>query len=126
MLLVDLCLAKLDWTDIFAAGTDTTLATLDWGITELILNPRVMKKAQDHIRSKIGCKDQIEESDLQELNYLRAVIEEIFRLHPPVIVLLPHESMEDVKIDGNDVPAKTRFFINAWSIGRHPEFWEDP
>ncbi|KAL4193283.1 hypothetical protein AMTRI_Chr06g176100 [Amborella trichopoda] len=59
--------------DMFATGTDTTFITLDWGMTELIRNPRAMKKAQDHIRSKIGHKEQIEESDLQELDYLRAV-----------------------------------------------------
>ncbi|KAL4193294.1 hypothetical protein AMTRI_Chr06g176140 [Amborella trichopoda] len=100
--------------DMFAAGTDTTFITLDWGMTELIRNPRVMKKAQDHIRSKIGHKEQIEESDLQELDYLRAV------------VLLPHLSMEDVKIGEYNIPAKTRFFVNVWAIGRNPKSWDNP
>ncbi|ERN03033.1 cytochrome P450 71A1 [Amborella trichopoda] len=112
--------------DMFAAGTDTTFITLDWGMTELIRNPRVMKKAQDHIRSKIGHKEQIEESDLQELDYLSAVVKEIFRLHPAAPVLIPHLSMEDVKIGEYNIPAKTRFFVNVWAIGRNPKSWDNP
>ncbi|ERN03056.1 hypothetical protein AMTR_s00181p00052680 [Amborella trichopoda] len=111
---------------MFATGTDTTFITLDWGMTELIRNPRAMKKAQDHIRSKIGHKEQIEESDLQELDYLRAVVKEIFRLHPAAPVLLPHLSMEDVKIGEYNIPAKIQFFVNVWAIGRNPKSWDNP
>ncbi|ERN03049.1 hypothetical protein AMTR_s00181p00044610 [Amborella trichopoda] len=95
-------------------------------MTELIRNPRVMKKAQDHIRSKIGHKEQIEECDLLELDYLRDVVKEIFRLHPAAPVLLPHLSMEDVKIGEYNIPAKTRFFVNVWAIGRNPKSWDNP
>ncbi|KAK9995613.1 hypothetical protein SO802_020299 [Lithocarpus litseifolius] len=34
--------------------------------------------------------------------------------------------MEEVNIDGYNIPAKTRFFVNAWAIGRDPESWENP
>ncbi|KAL4193296.1 hypothetical protein AMTRI_Chr06g176150 [Amborella trichopoda] len=87
---------------IFGTGTDTTFITLDWGMTELIRNPRVVKKAQDHIRSKIGHKEQIEESNLQELDYLRAVIGDY------------------------NIPAKTRFFDNVCAIRRNPKSWDNP
>nr|QNS30002.1 cytochrome P450 [Nothapodytes nimmoniana] len=112
--------------DIFAAGTDTTFITLDWGMTELIMNPKVMQRAQTEVRSFLGERRSVLENDMPHMPYLRAVIKEIFRLHPPAPVLLPRESMEDVTIDGYDIPAKTRFFINAWAIGRDPESWENP
>ncbi|KAK1565493.1 hypothetical protein Q3G72_027979 [Acer saccharum] len=40
--------------DMFAAGTDTTFITLDWGMTELITNPIVMEKAQAEVRGIVG------------------------------------------------------------------------
>ncbi|KAL8123393.1 cytochrome P450 71AP13-like [Apium graveolens] len=112
--------------DMFAAGTDTTFITLDWGMTELIINPQIMEKAQAEVRQVVGERRVVLESDLPELHYMRAIIKEIFRLHAPVPVLVPRESMEDVTIDGYDIPAKTRFYVNAWAIGRDPISWENP
>lgn len=111
---------------MFAAGTDTTFITLDWGMTELIMNPIVMKKAQAEVRSVVGDRKTVLETDLAQLHYVKAVVKEIFRLHPPAPVLVPRESMEEVTIDGYNIPAKTRFFVNAWAIGRDPESWENP
>ncbi|KAM0979434.1 hypothetical protein ACFX13_015571 [Malus domestica] len=112
--------------DMFAAGTDTTFITLDWGMAELLMNPKVLGRAQAEVRGIVGERRVVLESDLPQLDYLKAVIKEIFRLHPPAPVLLPRESMEDVSIDGYDIPAKTRIFVNAWAIGRDPESWENP
>ncbi|XP_030458091.2 cytochrome P450 71AP13-like [Syzygium oleosum] len=112
--------------DMFAAGTDTTFITLDWGMTELVINRKAMGRAQAEVRSVVGERKYVQETDLPQLQYLKAVIKEIFRLHPPAPVLVPRESMEDVTIDGYSIPAKTRFFVNAWSIGRDPESWVDP
>ncbi|XP_039161875.1 cytochrome P450 71AP13 [Eucalyptus grandis] len=111
--------------DMFAAGTDTTFITLDWGMTELVINQKAMERAQAEVRSVLERKF-VQETDLPHLPYLKAVIKEIFRLHPPAPVLGPRESMEDITIDGYSIPAKTRFFVNAWSIGRDPESWVDP
>ncbi|GMN56895.1 hypothetical protein TIFTF001_026014 [Ficus carica] len=35
--------------DMFAAGTDTTFITIDWGMTELIMNPKSLKIAQAEV-----------------------------------------------------------------------------
>ncbi|RVW38416.1 Premnaspirodiene oxygenase [Vitis vinifera] len=40
------------------------------------------------------------------------------RLHPPFPLLLPRECREKCKINGYEVPVKTRVVINAWAIGR--------
>ncbi|KAL5998232.1 hypothetical protein ACLOJK_009170 [Asimina triloba] len=113
--------------DMFAAGTDTTFIALDWGMTELVTHPAALKKAQDEIRSVVGDRKTVSENDLAQLSYVKAVIKEIFRLHPPAPVLVPRESMEEVKIAGYRIPAGTRFFVNAWAIGRDPESWgENP
>jgi cytochrome P450 len=85
------------------------------------MNPRVMEKAQKEVRSILGERRVVAESDLHQLQYMRAVIKEIFRLHPAVPLLVPRESMEDITLEGYTIPAKTRFFVNAWAIGRSPE-----
>lgn len=111
---------------MFAAGTDTTFITLDWAMTELIINPKVLKKAQAEVRSVLGERKVVLESDILQLSYMKAVIKETFRLHPPAPVLVPRESLEHVTLEGYDIPVKTRIFVNAWAIGRDPEIWEDP
>lgn len=110
---------------MFAAGTDTTFITLDWAMTELMMNPMAMEKAQNEVRGVLGERRVVLESDLHNLQYMKAIIKEVFRFHSPVPVLVPRESMEDVTIDGYKIPAKTRVYVNAWAIGRDKESWED-
>lgn len=110
---------------MFAAGTDTTFITLDWAMTELMMNPMAMEKAQNEVRGVLGERRVVLESDLHNLQYMKAIIKEVFRLHSPAPVLVPRESMEDVTIDGYKIPAKTRVYVNAWAIGRDKESWED-
>ncbi|KAG0487589.1 hypothetical protein HPP92_009684 [Vanilla planifolia] len=39
--------------DMFAAGTDTTFITLDWAMTELAMNPKAMRAAQQEVRAVV-------------------------------------------------------------------------
>ncbi|XP_043701645.1 cytochrome P450 71A1-like [Telopea speciosissima] len=111
--------------DMFAAGTDTTYTVLEWTMAELLRHPEVMKEVQDEVR-KIGKgKTNITEDDLELMQYMKSVIKETLRLHPPIPLLVPRESMEDVKIQGYDIPAKTTVIINALAIGRDPSCWKE-
>lgn len=69
---------------MFAAATDTTFAALEWTMSELLRHPRVMKKLQNEIIEIVGNKTEITDNDLVEMHYLRAVIKESLRLHPPL------------------------------------------
>lgn len=111
---------------MFAEGTDTTFITLEWAMTELMLNSTARKRAQAEIRSIVKERKFVSENDLPQLHYMRAVVKETFRLHPPVPVLVPRESMENITIDGYDIPEKTRLFVNVWAIGRDTKSWENP
>ncbi|CAN6351543.1 unnamed protein product [Urochloa humidicola] len=112
--------------DMFVAGTDTTFATLEWTMTELVRHPRILRKAQEEVRRVVGGKGGVEEADLGELHYMRAVIKETFRLHPAVPLLVPRESVAPCTLGGYDIPARTRVFINTFAMGRDPEIWENP
>ncbi|KAF6137221.1 hypothetical protein GIB67_030985 [Kingdonia uniflora] len=113
-------------TDMFIAGTDTSSATVVWTMTELIKNPTEMDKAQEEVRRILRMKDMIKEEDLSQLSYLKLVIKESMRLHPPVPLLVPRETIENCTFLGYDIPAKTRVFVNATAISGDPKFWKNP
>ncbi|XP_010425327.1 PREDICTED: cytochrome P450 71B4-like [Camelina sativa] len=114
--------------NIYLAGVDTSAVTMIWAMAELVRNPRVMKKAQDEIQTCIGFKqeERIVEEDLCKLQYLKLVVKETLRLHPPAPLLLPRETMSHIKIQGYDIPPKTLLLVNAWSIGGDPKNWQNP
>ncbi|KAB2633274.1 cytochrome P450 71A3-like [Pyrus ussuriensis x Pyrus communis] len=112
--------------DMFIAGTDTTSATLVWTMAELIRNPRILRKAQDEVREVLKGKRKVEETDLSELVYLKLVLKESFRLHPPAPLLLPRETLESCTIEGYEIPANTMVFVLAKMVGSDPKCWENP
>ena len=98
-------------------------------MSELLRNPNVMNKVQNEIREILGCKpdiEEIQENDLEKMQYLKAVIKETLRLHPPIPLLVPRSAREDVKLNGYDIAAGTMVIINAWAIGRDPATWNKP
>ncbi|PSS07727.1 Cytochrome P450 71A8 like [Actinidia chinensis var. chinensis] len=109
----------------FAAGTDTTSTFLEWAMTELLRHPRVLKKVQIEVREVLKGKDDIAD-DFEKMLYLKAVMKETFRLHPPIPLLVPRQAREDVKVMGYDIAAGTMVIINAWAIGRDPALWDEP
>ncbi|OEL13376.1 4-hydroxyphenylacetaldehyde oxime monooxygenase [Dichanthelium oligosanthes] len=109
----------------FVAGIDTNAATIVWAMSELVRKPRVLNKVQAEIRAVVGGNDRVQPDDMSKLSYLRMVVKETLRLHPPTPLLLPRETMRDIQIGGYDVPAKTRIYVNAWAISRDPLNWPD-
>ncbi|CAM0880504.1 unnamed protein product [Alopecurus aequalis] len=112
--------------DMFAAATNATYTTLVWAMAELINHPTEMRKVQNEIRTTVidSGISQVNEDNIDKMHYLRAVIKETFRLHTPLPLLLPRETLEDTELLGYHVPARTRVVINAWAIGRDTETWE--
>ncbi|XP_027120267.1 norfluorocurarine oxidase-like [Coffea arabica] len=112
--------------DVFGAGTDTTHSVMEWGMSELLKNPEILQKLQAEVREVTQGKPEITRDDMEKMQYLKAVIKETLRLHTPVPLLVPRESIRDVKVMGYDIPKSTQVFVNAWAIARDPMLWENP
>ncbi|XP_065862559.1 desmethyl-deoxy-podophyllotoxin synthase-like isoform X2 [Euphorbia lathyris] len=111
--------------DVFIAGSETSSTTLDWSMTELMKNPKVMEKAQAEVRQVYKEKGYVDEAGLEQLNYLKLIVKESLRLHPPLPLLAPRESLDDCEINGYHIPKNTNLMVNAWALGRDPEYWNE-
>ncbi|KAK9114883.1 hypothetical protein Syun_021680 [Stephania yunnanensis] len=98
---------------------------VNWAFAELLRHPKLMKRVQDELRDVVGMDRMVEETNLPKLNYLNMVIKETMRLHPVVPLLIPHESTEDITINGYFLPKKSRVIVNVWTIGRDPNAWSE-
>ncbi|KAK1372091.1 Ferulate-5-hydroxylase [Heracleum sosnowskyi] len=111
--------------DIIFGAIDTSQTTIEWSMSELLLHPRVMRLVQEEIKNVVGEREYLEESELSKLEYLDMVVKETLRLHPAGPLMIPHESMEDIVIDGYYIPKKTRIIVNNWGLGRDPKVWSE-
>ncbi|XP_019198856.1 PREDICTED: premnaspirodiene oxygenase-like [Ipomoea nil] len=113
--------------DMFAGGSETSTATTVWAMSEMMKNPRVMEKAQTEVREVFKGKETLDEKDIiEQLPYLKQVVKETLRCHPPFPVFSPRECREESIVNGYTIPLETKVIINAWAIGRDSKYWEDP
>eukprot|EP01018_Ginkgo_biloba_P010277 Gb_28135 [translate_table: standard] len=103
---------KANMLVMLVGGTDTSSSVVEWAMSELLRNPSKMKRIQKELECVVGLDRKVQESDLPHLEYLEAIVRETMRLHPPVPLLPPHESMDDCTIFGYQIPSKTRIIIN--------------
>ncbi|XP_022990397.1 cytochrome P450 77A3-like [Cucurbita maxima] len=117
--LVTLC------SEFLNGGTDTTAAAIEWGIAELITNPNIQNKLHAEIKKTVGDR-KVEESDVEKLPYLQAVVKELLRKHPPTYFTLTHSVTEATKLGGYDIPAEANVEVYLAGISRDPEVWKNP
>ncbi|KAG0591805.1 hypothetical protein M758_1G216800 [Ceratodon purpureus] len=112
--------------NMLIAGTETQASTLEWAMAYLLQHPDVMKQAQAELDNVVGTQRIVQESDLEHLPYLGAVIKEVSRMQPGAPMSIYHESREKSRMAGYDLPARTRLIFNIHAINRDPCVYDRP
>ncbi|WCJ21374.1 cytochrome P450 family 71 subfamily B polypeptide 35 [Euphorbia peplus] len=108
--------------DMIIGGIDTIATAMEWIMAELMKNPSIRKKAQEEVRRVVGKKSEITQADIKEMTYLKCIIKENVRLHGSG--LMPRQTSASVKLQGYEIPAKTRVLVNMWAIQKDPKCWD--
>jgi ferulate-5-hydroxylase len=111
--------------DVMFGGTETVASAIEWAMAEMMHSPGDLRRLQEELAGVVGLDRNVNESDLDKLPFLKCVIKETLRLHPPIPLLL-HETAEDCVVGGYAVPRGSRVMINVFAIGRDGGAWRDP
>ncbi|CAN6287737.1 unnamed protein product [Urochloa humidicola] len=114
-------------SEFLNAGTDTTSTGLQWIMAELVKNPAIQEKLHAEIKAATGDdKEEVSEEDVHKMPYLKAVILEGLRKHPPGHFVLPHKAAEDMEIGGYLIPKGTTVNFMVAEMGRDEREWKNP
>ncbi|BAT77808.1 hypothetical protein LR48_Vigan09g020300 [Vigna angularis] len=111
---------------LIAAATDTTTVTMTWALSVLLNNRDALKKVQDELDEHVGMEKAVNESDINKLVYLQAVVKESMRLYAAAPLPGPREFTSDCTLGGYHIQAGTRLILNIWKMQRDPRVWENP
>nr|CAB3235511.1 cytochrome P450 2J2-like [Phallusia mammillata] len=110
--------------DLLSGGTETSTTSIRWVLLYLIKNPMMQRKVHKEIDQVIGRDGQIKyDSDLP---YLKAVIQEGYRIRTAVPLTIPRRTNQDIEFMGYLIPKNTQVLGNLWAVHNNPEFWPNP
>ncbi|XP_050391045.1 cytochrome P450 2D3-like [Patella vulgata] len=112
--------------DLFFAGSDTTVTTLDWAFLYMVLHPEVQKKCQEEIDSVVGDDRMVDWSDKSKLSYNEATLLEVQRLGNALPMSLPHTTVKDTKVKGYLIPEGTLVYANLYACHLDSRYWKEP
>lgn len=109
---------------IFVAGHETTAVAMSWVLHLLSQHPEVEERLRAELAAGLGGRSAAM-SDLENLPYLKMVIEESMRLYPPVYCTT-RGLVSDDEIDGYRLPARSMVLVSSWVTHRLAALWPDP
>lgn len=133
--------------DIFGAGIDTTVNTIQWCILYLCKRQSIQEDIYQDIQTR--CGPIITLQDKHQLAYLQvsklkmnacisknqasirfvsyqAFIFEVMRMKPAVPMGVPHGTTQTVEMEGYTIPKGATIIPLQWAINGDEEFWDVP
>ncbi|KAH9434808.1 hypothetical protein MCOR02_003771 [Pyricularia oryzae] len=109
------------------AGSETTATMISGTVYLLLQHPDVLHRLVSVIRTDFPAIDDMNLVNLQQHEYLNAVIKEGLRLYPPAADFLFRTSGgQSVVVAGRVVPPKTSLTMNLWAMYRDPTNFHRP
>ncbi|KAB1220562.1 Cytochrome P450 71A4 [Morella rubra] len=96
-------------SEFINAFADSSTMMLQWVMAYIVKHPHIQATLFAEISGVVGHgAKEVKEEDLHMVNYLKAVILECLRIHPPNTSLIPHTVMEDVELCGYTIYLNTK------------------
>ncbi|XP_019174217.1 PREDICTED: cytochrome P450 CYP82D47-like [Ipomoea nil] len=102
------------------------MVMLTWVLSLMMNNPHVLKMAQEELDRVVGNERKVNESDVNNLMYLQAIVKETFRLYPASPLGIQRIFRKDCIISDFHIPKDTWLFCNVWKLQRDPQIWSSP
>ncbi|XP_055005557.1 cytochrome P450 2K1-like [Boleophthalmus pectinirostris] len=110
---------------MFAAGTESTAATLRWAFLLMAKFPHVQDQVREEIFRVIGSR-QVQTEDRRDLPFTDAVIHETQRFGNIAPVSLPHKTSRDITFQGHFIKKGTQVWLLLTSVHFDESEWEKP
>ncbi|KAJ6570089.1 cytochrome P450 [Mycena vulgaris] len=111
---------------MYAAGTDTLVASLLTFLRAMLANPDVQERAQKEIDSVVSAGHLPDFADEKALPYVTAIVKETMRWRPVTPIGVPHFiAVEDI-YRGYRIPAGSVVIANSWAMFHDESVYPDP
>ncbi|KAJ7658428.1 cytochrome P450 [Mycena rosella] len=112
--------------NMYAAGSDTTAATLGTFVYAMLANPKAQRKAQAELDALLGPGHLPDFADEVSLPYVSAVVKEVLRWKNVTPIAIPHFVSVDDEYRGYRIPAGSMVIGNTWAILHDEDMYPDP
>jgi len=109
---------------LIVAGSETSATTLNWTWYSLSQHPEVLARAQQEV-NQASYPHSPGFEHIEQLSYIRQVVEEVLRVYPPVW-LFTRKAIAQDEIKGISIAPATDIFISPYFMHRHPDYWPQP
>ncbi|KAF8876291.1 cytochrome P450 monooxygenase pc-3 [Gymnopilus junonius] len=125
----DVSVLKDELINLLVAGRDTTASLLSYAFYMLTQYPNIAQRLHQEVLDKIGATKRPTYDDIRDTKYLRAFLNEVLRLYPPVPFDSRSSCKETVwtsKTPGSKpyyIPNNTRILYSIFHMHRRTDLW---
>lgn len=106
------------------AGHETTALTLSWSLYLMGFDQDAQDKARAEAQSVLQGR-AVTGDDVENLPYIRQIIDEALRLYPPAGMISRTAQKPDT-LGGREIRPGDTVIIPIYALGRHEQLWDDP
>ncbi|KAK2440565.1 isoleucine N-monooxygenase [Trifolium repens] len=117
---------KAQIIELMMALVDNPSNAVEWTLAEMINQPELLQRATEELDNVVGKQRLVQESDIPNLNYVKACAREAFRLHPITAFNVPHVSMNDTIVGNYLIPKGSHILLGRSGLGTNPNVWSEP